>query len=115
MPPKNQASSAPRPQHSRKPSAANAAAGAEKAKRTKDTKDKDKSKDMPPPPPKPMAILEPEMKALEDCLKVRTVCFELVFNWAHLAFLGFKNVVVSTAQFFKFHSDSKKLYVPASL
>lgn len=71
----------------------------------KSTESKDALSDasMPPPPvpPKAMAILEPEMNALTDCLK---------------------NAVVRTGQIYSFHADSRRLginkyapYPPRSL
>ncbi|KAG0696265.1 hypothetical protein DFH29DRAFT_210375 [Suillus ampliporus] len=69
----------------------------------KSTEPKDQDTAMPPPPipPKAMAILEPEMNALMDCLKT---------------------AVVTTAQIYSFHADSRRLgiikyapYPPRSL
>ena len=71
MPPKGSgaAGATARPQHARKPSTTNSAAGGadKKNKATKEVKEK--AREMPPPP-KPVAILEPEVDALEDSLKV---------------------------------------------
>ncbi|EJD04360.1 uncharacterized protein FOMMEDRAFT_146318 [Fomitiporia mediterranea MF3/22] len=78
-----------RPQHARKPSTASPVTekgkGKDKEKMKKDDKD---AMPPPPPPPKAMAILEPEVCALEESLK---------------------NITVTTAQVFKFYTDTKRM------
>ncbi|PAV21791.1 hypothetical protein PNOK_0174800 [Pyrrhoderma noxium] len=85
-------------QHTRKPSSAsaNVADAIKSRNKPKDkfsAKEKSNNKDsMPPPPdpPQPQAILEPEIRALEECLM---------------------NATVSIAQIFGFYTDVKRLDV----